>query len=199
MSFFDPQVPEQHDLALKSWYAAKPEAIEPGPTVDSIVLAQHFRNFSLWNLEDEARRRNVTDQYIAEIKRAIDKTNQSRNDLVERIDQALLTQFDGINLAQAEQHSETAGMMIDRLSILSLKIWHMNLNATTLKDPALAAECAQKVTVLKTQRQDLYACLERLLEQFQNGQRFFKSYKQFKQYNDPRLNPALRAEAESGQ
>ena len=190
-------VTQLQDEALKKWYANKPDAVEPGDSVDSIVLAQHFRNFTLWNFEDEARRRNVGDDYIADLKRKIDKTNQNRNDLMERIDQALFKYFENVDLSQAEQHSETAGMMIDRLSILALKVWHMGLNAQNLEDKDLAAECAQKCEILKIQRADLNGCLERLLQQFSEGKRFFKSYKQFKQYNDPRLNPSLRKEKSS--
>lgn len=186
------QISNLHDEALKSWYQNKPEMVSPGEDMDSVVLAQHFRNFTLWNFEDEARRRDVPDSYIAELKRNIDQTNQKRNDLMEVIDQYFLGKFGSIDLSNAEQHSETAGMMIDRLSILSLKIWHMGINANRKDDPEVAEECSKKLAILKIQRADLNDCLERLLAQFEQGKRFFKSYKQFKQYNDPRLNPSLR-------
>ena len=88
-------------------------------------------------------------------------------------------------------HSETAGQMVDRLSILALKIRNMQKVADRSDDPALASECLGKVEVLRVQRADLAACLARLLDQFAAGQRFFKTYRQFKAYNDPRLNPAL--------
>jgi hypothetical protein len=99
-----------------------------------------------------------------------------------------------VDLSESEQHSETAGMMIDRLSILALKIWHMGRNAERAEDDQLRQECRAKAAILAAQRADLALCLNRLLEQFAAGKRHFKSYRQFKQYNDPRLNPALQAE-----
>ena len=174
--------------ALLGWYRERPTSVEASADLDSIVLAQHFCNFNLWNLEDEARRTDVDDGFIARIKRAIDRWNQKRNDLIERIDETLLAQFADVDTSRAEQHSETAGQMIDRLSILSLKIWHMDQAAARPEDEALAAECAAKAVVLKAQRADLEACL----------QRFFKVYRQFKAYNDPRLNPALARGRQKG-
>ncbi len=180
-----------HDACLADWYAEKPDAVEPGDTLESLVRAQHFCNVSLWDLEDEARRTDVDDHYIADIKRAIDGHNQRRNDLVELIDQHILTRLTDVDLSNAELNSDTAGMMIDRLSILSLKIYHMGVYARTKEDSKIAQECADKQAVLKIQREDLLGCLEALIRQFGEGHRYFKSYKQFKAYNDPRLNPAL--------
>ncbi len=185
------QVCRLHDEALVAWYRNKPEAMEPGEDIDSLVLAQHFCNFSLWNHEDEARRRDVPDTYIADTKRAIDKWNQRRNDLIEKLDLYLLEQLRDCDIAAARQNSETAGSMIDRCSILSLKIHHMGINAARKDDAALAAECAQKLVVLKMQRADLTRCFEELLDDFRAGRRYFKLYRQYKAYNDPRLNPAL--------
>jgi hypothetical protein len=181
-----------HDEALADWYAGT--AAEPPEAADiaGLVRAQHFCNFTLWGLEDEARRRDVDDTVIAGIKRSIDARNQNRNDLIERIDEAVLAVLPPADPGHGEQHSETAGQMIDRLSILSLKIWHMGVNARRTDDRSLAAQCAAKLEVLKAQRLDLAACLRRLLEDCRKGRRFFKLYRQFKQYNDPLLNPALR-------
>lgn len=180
-----------HDGALSEWYRHRPEAVAPGDSLDSLVLAQHFCNFSLWNHEDEARRRDVPDSYIAETKRAIDQWNQRRNDLIEKIDLYLLAQLGPPDATRARQNSETAGSMVDRCSILSLKIHHMGINAARRDDPALAAECGQKLAVLKVQRDDLARCLHELLEDFIAGRRYFRLYRQYKAYNDPRLNPAL--------
>ena len=179
-----------HDEALAEWYGAtSPSAAEPDD-LPSRLRAEHFCNFTLWNLEDEARRVDVDDAVIATIKRSIDRWNQRRSDLIEQIDDALLARLPTAG-ATAEQHSETAGQIIDRLSILALKIWHMGGHATRTDDPALARECAGKLVVLQTQREDLARCLAGLLNDFRNGRRFFKIYRQFKTYNDPRLNPAL--------
>lgn len=183
-----------HDDALASWYDAEPRTVEPGADLESIVLAQHFCNFRIWNLEDQARRTDTDDAYIAGIKRAIDRANQRRNDLMEKIDEALLATLDDADTSKAEPHSETAGMIVDRLSILALKIHHMTVNAARSDDRDLAEECTRKLAVLRRQRDDLAACLTRLLEDFREGRRFFKIYRQYKAYNDPRLNPALRGE-----
>ncbi len=191
-----------HDACLADWYgdptrrgvqlpAALPE-LQPEDiaAAEQVVVEQHFCNFSLWNYEDEARRTDVGDAYIAAVKRAIDAWNQRRNNLIERLDELLLAEFDPPR-SGAEQHSETVGMIVDRLSILSLKIWHMAIHASRRETPAVAAECAAKLEVLREQRSDLVSCLERLLREVRAGRRYFKVYRQFKAYNDPRLNPAL--------
>jgi hypothetical protein len=183
-----------HDQSLVDWYANAPDTVEASLDLESVIRAHHFCNFTLWGLEDQARRRDVDDSVIAGVKRAIDRCNQRRNDLVERIDECVLDALPASAPTSAEQHSETAGQMIDRLSILSLKIWHMRRNAGRKDDAALAAECAAKLEVLEAQRRDLAACLRRLIDECRAGRRFFRLYRQFKQYNDPRLNPALREE-----
>jgi hypothetical protein len=180
-----------HDQALAAWYKDAPAAVEPGSDLRSLVLAQHFCNFSLWNHEDQARRRDVPDSQIADTKRAIDKWNQKRNDLIERIDLHLLEELKGCDTSKARQNSETAGSMVDRCSILALKIHHMGINATRTDDLEVAVQSAGKLKVLRTQREDLATCLQDLLEDYAAGRRYFKLYRQYKAYNDPRLNPAL--------
>ncbi len=102
-----------HDQALAAWYRDKPDAIEPGADLRSLVLAQHFCNFSLWNHEDEARRRDVPDSYIADTKRAIDKWNQRRNDLIERVDVHLLEQLKGCDTSRARLNESPTGQPYD--------------------------------------------------------------------------------------
>ena len=180
-----------HDEALATWYRDKPAEVAPGTDLRSLVLAQHFCNFSLWNHEDEARRRDVADSYIADTKRAIDKWNQKRNDLIERIDVFLLEELKDADITRGRQNSETAGSMVDRCSILALKIHHMGVNAARKDDLEVAVQSAGKLKVLRQQREDLASCLQELIDDFRAGRRFFKLYRQFKAYNDPRLNPAL--------
>jgi len=196
------EIARLHDACLAEWYGdpirrhvrlpADLPALQPGEVAaaEQAIVEEHFCNFSLWGYEDEARRTDVDDGYIAAVKRAIDAWNQRRSDLIERLDELVL---EGIDPPQggAEQHSETVGMIVDRLSILSLKIWHMAAHASRADVPGLAAECAAKLEVLREQRRDLLECLGRLLRDLREGKRYFKVYRQFKAYNDPRLNPAL--------
>lgn len=176
------------------------------PATDELMDAiadNHRCNLLLWRTEDEARRSDVPADEIVRSKRNIDRYNQQRNDAVERIDDALLvllaraSQASGtMRQADARQHSETAGAMIDRLSILSLKIFHMRLQARrTDVDAAHRAECSAKLHRLLHQRDDLRGCLARLLEEIRRGEAYFEHYHQFKMYNDPRLNPWLTAGA----
>lgn len=197
-----PDILALHDEALARWAGAATPAAYPGAaasgeaTLSELVEAGHFANFTIWGLEDEARRRDVGDARIAAVKRSIDPWNQRRNDLMEAVDAAVLQRFANVDVASAELHSETAGMIIDRLSILALKIRNMDriaAEAAAGGDSALAAECEGRAAVLRAQRRDLAGCLERLLDDFAAGRRFFKSWRQLKSYNDPRMNPALRA------
>jgi hypothetical protein len=176
-----------HDDAIERWRNDTPPDAAAGDDLRSLLTQQHFCNFSLWRLEDDARRRDLGDTHVAEAKRAIDATNQRRWDLVERIDERLLAELPAPDAAGTEQHSETAGMMIDRLSILALKIDNMRALAGRRRDPELAAECDTKLKVLDEQRRDLARCLDRLLADCRAGRRYFKVYRQLKVYNDPRL------------
>jgi len=156
----------------------------------------HRCNCLLWDEEDLARRRNVADAEIAGNKRAIDGFNQRRNDAIERIDEQLLEVLRGVERRpDARLSSETAGAMIDRLSILSLKIHHMRLQTERSDvDQAHRDACAGKLARLVEQRVDLASCLDRLLDEAALGASYFKVYRQFKMYNDPKLNPALYGE-----
>jgi hypothetical protein len=157
------------------------------------IETNHRHNCMLWEQEDLARRRNVPESDIAGNKRAIDLHNQKRNDAIERIDDTLLLSLEKIpRKANARPSSETAGAMIDRLSILSLKIHHMRLQTERSDvDRAHIETCRAKLEKLVEQRRDLAACLDRLLAECERGESYFKSYRQFKMYNDPKLNPAI--------
>jgi hypothetical protein len=162
----------------------------------SWVLVNHHFNCSLWNEEDLARRTQAGDAEIAGNKRNIDRFNQARNDAMERIDDTLLKlAADWPREASARASSETAGAMIDRLSILSLKVHHMGLQTTrTDVDQAHRDNAIARQATLSQQRADLAACFDRLLDEMAAGTGFFRIYRQFKMYNDPNLNPALVAE-----
>jgi hypothetical protein len=128
------------------------------------------------------------------VKRRVDSTNQRRNDLAEGLDRALLGWLEpqGLPSAAAALHSETPGLMIDRLSILALKIYHSREEAERADAPPGHAERNRaRLAILEEQRGDLAACLDALWSEVLAGQRRFKLYRQLKMYNDPSLNPAV--------
>ena len=145
----------------------------------------------LWAEEDLARRRLVSSDQIAANKRAIDGFNQARNDAIEKIDDILLAEFVEC-VGVGRLNSETPGSMIDRLSISSLKFFHMNLQVLRVDvDDQHRVNCAAKAKRIAEQRQDLLTCLLALLAECREGKSHFKTYRQFKMYNDPSLNMAL--------
>ncbi len=164
-------------------------------SIFEFIEANHFFNTSLWNEEDLARRMMVPDSEIAKNKRAIDKFNQARNDCIEKIDDYMLESISFSISENNKQNSETPGAMIDRLSILSLKIFHMTIQTkrTDVSESHVKA-CFEKLKILKKQRDDLCLCFDELIEDCQKGIRHFKQYKQFKMYNDPNLNPQIYSE-----
>jgi post-segregation antitoxin (ccd killing protein) len=163
----------------------------------ALAMAQHRSNFDLWHEEDKARAPEATAAEIARVKKAIDLLNQRRNDLVEKMDVWLIERLE--QNAAAALHSETPGLMIDRLSILALKIYHTRDEA----DRASATEehrmrNVERLAVLEEQRDDLAGCLDLLWAEVLGGTRRFKLYRQMKMYNDPELNPAVYATGGQG-
>jgi Protein of unknown function (DUF4254) len=156
----------------------------------ALAMAQHRANFDLWHEEDKARIPGAPDAEIATVKRAIDRLNQRRNDLVEKMDLWLLERLE--QNPEAPLHSETPGLMIDRLSILSLKIFHTHEEAhrTSATEEHRIRNTA-RLFLLEEQRNDLAECLDALWTQVLGGARRFKIYRQMKMYNDPELNPAV--------
>jgi len=159
-----------------------------------LVACQHRANFDLWHIEDEARTPRASDAEIADVKRRIDRTNQLRNDLMEGLDRALQSWVEGRGLPNpaAPLHSESPGQMIDRLSILALKIYHTREEAERRDAPPGHAERnRERLKILLEQREDLAGCLDALWQETLGGTRRFKVYRQLKMYNDPTLNPAI--------
>ena len=165
----------------------------PASALWRAVEDNHLHNRLLWDQEDLARRRNVPDSEIAGNKRSIDGYNQARNDAIERIDEQLLKLLSETQPRPgARLNSETPGAMIDRLSILSLRIRRMRLQTErTDVDRAHIEACLAKLARLNEQRADLASCFDQLLAECARGDSQFKVYRQFKMYNDPALNPAL--------
>jgi hypothetical protein len=176
-------------------------AEEIGRNWPGLVARQHRANFDLWHIEDEARAPGATDAELAAVKRRIDEMNQLRNDLTEEIDRTLLAWLEarGLPNAAAPLHSETPGMMIDRLSILALKIYHTREEAQRANaQPGHAERNRQRLMILEEQRSDLAGCLDALWQETLNGTRRFKLYRQMKMYNDPTLNPAIYGKTVAG-
>lgn len=183
--------------ATAAWHDAPPAPLGSAPRdFDELALAEHQANFELWHVEDEARRTDVDDALIARCKREIDALNQQRNDLIERLDETLVALVVPLLPADApaRHNTETLGSVLDRLSILALKLFHMQEQVE--REDASAAHreaCAQKAAVLSEQRADLLASALELIDEYAAGAKRPKVYFQFKMYNDPALNPALYA------
>jgi hypothetical protein len=187
-----PLIVALHDrcLADADWPSV-PLRPQPG-SLWSWIRVNHAFNSLLWREEDKARRTDVGDEAIAAGKRLIDRYNQQRNDAAEAIDELMLGMLDGRFDADARLNSETAGAMIDRLSIMALKIHHMRIQAgRAAAGAAHVSACAGKLRTLIVQREDLARCFDDLIGDARRGRAYFKRYRQFKMYNDARLNPCL--------
>jgi hypothetical protein len=194
------QITRLHDEATARWHQAEPwpdpamlESFgqEPADGLIETILGNHRANFDLWHEEDKAREPEVSDSVIAQVKHNIDLLNQRRNDLLEAMDRILLAAA-GEQNPEAPLHSETPGLILDRLSILALKIYHTAEEAH--RDSASESHRERnraRLALLTEQRSDLAGCLHALWEDVLHQRRRFKLYRQMKMYNDPELNPAI--------
>ena len=160
----------EHDLYLKNW-------------IDTVQ----------WHLEDIIRDPQIDPTEALLLKRRIDKSNQDRTDLVERIDSYFWEQYHTIHPKEnAKINTESPAWAIDRLSILHVKIYHMQeqVNRTDVSQEQ-HDKCAAKLAVLQEQLQDMTTSITQLLEDYASGERIMKVYRQMKMYNDPTLNPVL--------
>lgn len=183
-----------HDRCTKHWHH------EPGTYPfalsewEKLIAQHHYANCDIWHLEDGARGPDASNEAIADVKREIDRTNQLRNDLIEQLDESLLkhlAEFDLPNSLSA-QHSETPGMIVDRHSILELKIYHTREEIHRADAPnGHADRNRHRLKVLEEQQGDLRKCLDELWTEVMGGRRYFRVYRQLKMYNDPELNPAI--------
>src|SRR6201993_3340307 len=179
-----------HDQLTHEWHI-HPDAAVPS-TSDWVtrVARQHRANFDLWHIEDEARTPGATDAQLADVKRRVDATNQLRNDPAEDLDRARLDWLAPQRLPAPDGplHSESPGLMIDRLSILALKIFHTREEIERPNAPeGHAGRNRERLAVLEIQRADLAGCLDRLWQQVITGGRRLKIYCQLKMYNDDTL------------
>ncbi len=149
-----------------------------------------------WHYEDIIRDPQIDPVAALKLKRQIDASNQDRTDMVEYIDSYFLEKYKDVRVEKgATINTESPAWAVDRLSILALKIYHMQEEATR-KDASQThqAKCTNKLTVLLEQRKDLSTALDQLLKDIEQGRKYMKVYKQMKMYNDDELNPVLRSQ-----
>lgn len=149
-----------------------------------------------WHYEDIIRDPNIDPVAALVLKRKIDASNQDRTDMVEYIDSYFLTQYTDVIVKNgATINTESPAWGVDRLSILALKVYHMNEEATrTDASDAHRAACQKKLAILLEQRVDLSTAIDTLLSDIEAGDKYMKVYKQMKMYNDDELNPVLRTQ-----
>jgi len=191
------EIARLQDRTTQLWHGAEDFSAEKSLNLAGscqlleLALGNHRANFDLWHEEDKAREPGASDAIIAEVKHNIDRLNQHRNDLIEAMDRLLL-EAAGHQSPEAPLHSETPGLILDRLSILALKIFHTEEEAH--RQSATEAHRQRnraRLALLKEQRDDLVGCLDSLWADVLTQRRRFKLYRQMKMYNDPELNPAI--------
>lgn len=147
-----------------------------------------------WHFEDLIRDPEINPAEALVLKRKIDASNQERTDLVEYIDSYFLNKYQSVQIKEgATINTESPAWAVDRLSILALKIYHMEIEVNRSDaDKSHREACDQKLQVLLQQKVDLSQAIDQLLQDIENGIKYMKVYKQMKMYNDQELNPVLR-------
>jgi len=172
--------------------AVKPNHYENN-SLEQILYDKNWIDTVQWHLEDIIRDENIDPVKALEIKRRIDASNQKRTDLVEFIDSWFLNKYKNTTPnADAKINTETPAWAVDRLSILALKVYHMDLEANRASASNEHREkCQIKLNTLLEQKKDLSSAIDQLLNDIENGLVKIKTYKQMKMYNDETLNPIL--------
>lgn len=186
-----PQIIETiHRDSIIRWKAGGVDLIQQN--FAGLIEKNHAFNYQLWHAEDRARRNDMGHEFVYLAKREIDECNQQRNNIMEAMDEWLFTQLNPALPTQCPVHSETPGMMIDRLSIMALKAYHMDVQASRKGvDESHRILCQQKYNTILEQQKQLSSCLELFITEIEAQTRTFRVYHQFKMYNDPALNPQL--------
>jgi hypothetical protein len=188
----------QQDKFTSSWHSDPENLLTDGSTLMIRVIEQHRFNFDLWHEEDKAREPGADNATIAGVKGRIDSLNQKRNDMVTVIDEYLDDRYfspldNSLNRnSDIPWNSETIGSIIDRLSIASLKNYHMHEQTERPDvDATHIASCTLKFERLVEQQNDLALALQCFIDDIFVGKKQNKLYRQFKMYNDPTLNPKI--------
>ena len=191
-SIFEKSVADYHvtdsvDALMNNPYELK--------TIEYYLYLKNWIDAVQWHFEDIIRDPQIEPNAALTLKRRIDKSNQDRTDLVELIDSYFLDKYKDVKpMAEATINTESPAWAIDRLSILALKIYHMQKEVErTDTTPEHHAQCQAKLDILLEQKQDLSSAIDQLLADIESGKKYMKVYKQMKMYNDPALNPVLYA------
>lgn len=165
----------------------------PKDKIEHLLYLKNWIDTVQWHFEDIIRDPQIDPVEALKLKRRIDASNQERTDMVEFIDSYFLKEYQNVKVQpDAKINSESPAWALDRLSILALKIYHMNEEAT--REEASAehrAKCQEKLNVLLEQKKDLTTAVDDLLSDIASGAKYMKVYKQMKMYNDEELNPVL--------
>lgn len=162
-------------------------------SIEHLLYAKNWVDTVQWHYEDIIRDPQIDPVAALVLKRKIDASNQVRTDMVEYIDSYFLDKYKNVQVkSNARINTESPAWAMDRLSILALKIYHMQEEATRPDASAdHRAKCQAKLDVLLEQKQDMFTSISQLIEDIENGDKFMKAYKQMKMYNDEELNPVL--------
>ena len=187
---FEQSVADYHiddDVDAPSRQPYAPESIE------GVLYAKNRIDAVQWHLEDIIRDPEIDPVAALALKRRIDKSNQDRTDMVEELDTYFRELYQDVKVApDATINTESPAWALDRLSILALKIYHMQAEANRADaDEAHRARCAAKLAVLLEQRADLTQAIDSLLDDIAAGRKYMKVYRQMKMYNDADTNPVL--------
>lgn len=187
------EITDLQTLAVERWHKLPVDNNYVGFL--QLVCEQHSFNYLLWHEEDIARSRDVTDAEIARVKRSIDAYNQQRNDWIEKIDDQIASIVDSSETSiepTAPMNTETPGCTIDRLSILALRLYHLQeqLERDDVSEEHYES-VRKKIAVCRLQQDDLSRSLGELIDDIFAGKKRHRTYRQFKMYNDPTLNPYL--------
>ncbi|MEO4007205.1 DUF4254 domain-containing protein [Flavobacterium sp. CAU 1735] len=165
----------------------------PKDQIEHLLYLKNWIDTVQWHFEDIIRDPQINPEAALVLKRRIDASNQERTDMVEYIDSYFLQKYADVTVKPtAKINSESPAWAIDRLSILALKIYHMNEEANRMEATAEhRAKCQEKLNVLLEQKKDLTTAIDDLLTDIANGDKYMKVYKQMKMYNDEELNPVL--------
>lgn len=168
----------------------------PKDKIEHLLYRKNWIDTVQWHYEDIIRDPAIDPVDALELKRKIDASNQDRTDLVEYIDSYFLNKYQSVQSKEtATINTESPAWAIDRLSILALKIYHMQEEVNrTDASPEHIQKCADKLAVLLEQKKDLSTAIDQLLADIEAGHKYMKVYKQMKMYNDEELNPVLRGQ-----